>query len=253
METYVSKNKIEAFQVTDEMFIDVTKATEAQKLPLKEVHYAVEGHFCTLNCITKQLIYKGVALNIGDYLIRSGSSLEPCSKDKFEADFGLPEEIKDILEEEIVHVIDEVEEMIKENPETAPFIDKVGSIVKAFFAAKDTTPNYEEGYVKGLEEEVKELRELLDKYIEYAYTKIQPLDPNQSANMTIYEIIDYQLNQLNENGDEAEPLETEEDIADAIVALMDKSNVSSIIRQEVDGVMENHFEYFEEDGNGNEG
>ena len=161
MQTYTSKNKVEALQITEELFHDVALANEAQKLPLTEVHYAVNERFCTLNCIDKTLNFQGIVLKIGDYLIKSGNSLEPCNKEKFEDEFACLENTTNYVEHksEMEETIEKVEEMVKENPETANFVGKVGDIVKSFFykPQENTTPQYSEEYVKHLESKVDEL------------------------------------------------------------------------------------------------
>lgn len=209
MQTYTSTNTVEAFQITEQIFEDATKANEAQKLPLNEVHYAVEQRFCTLNCINKTLNFQGITLNIGDYLIKSGNTLEPCSKEKFEEEFCHVKDLGDnvVFKSELEKTIEIVEEMVKENPETANFVDKVSDIVKSLFVKpqENTETQYSVEYID-------ELKEKADKY--------DAILPER-------------------------PLETQEDFAEEILALMKKINLKSVTRDISGEVPENTFDYFE--------
>ena len=205
MKTYTSKNTIEAFQITEEMFKDATKANEAQKLPLDAIHHVINERFCTLNCTNKTLVYQGVTLNIGDYLIKSGNSLEPCSKDKFEDEFCYNE----------------------------PCCGECNN-------TKEETS----------EEEF--LKNQLNKFLEFA--KEKSFIQVDHSNMTLVEIVDFALATLQgyiETKDEAlnssllaRPLETQEDFAEEILALMKKINLKSVTRDISGEVPENTFDYF---------
>ena len=238
LKDYKSKTTIKAFQVTESLFDDYRNASQAQKLPTNEIHFNVEEKFCTLNCDNNTLVYQGIVLNVGDYLIKSGNSLDPCPKDKFEEDFGI------------------VEVLCGEcncDKETEGDSDKIVLSAEEFKSLEEIQLLNESNIIK-----IQQLRDIFvadtSEITSIDYSEL----PQDNLEAIAY-CLDLLVNNIKENKCEPESKETigtpetEEEqklrMSEQITYLMGILNIESINRKEEDGVMVNDITYFAQENN----